>query len=96
MLLDHKIIVLADGIHGNVIKLKPPMVVTKEDCDGIVQAMDSVLTKLVWLMLLLYAPPLILSLCQNCTMNSNIIIKYLCAQPHPQIFIDNIPQIFIK
>ena len=47
MLLDHKIIVLADGIHGNIIKLKPPMVVTKEDCDAIVQAMDSVLTKLV-------------------------------------------------
>lgn len=46
MLLDHKIIVLADGIHGNVIKLKPPMVVTKEDCDGIIQAMDSMLTKL--------------------------------------------------
>lgn len=46
MLLDHKIIVLADGIHGNVIKYKPPMVVTKEDCDHIIQAMDAVLTKL--------------------------------------------------
>ena len=85
MLLDHKIIVLADGIHGNVIKLKPPMVVTKEDCDGIVQAVDSVLTKLIWLILLLYAPQLLL--CQNCTIDSSIII--LCAQPYPQIFIDN-------
>jgi 4-aminobutyrate aminotransferase-like enzyme len=47
MLLDHKMIVLADGIHGNVIKLKPPMVVTKEDCDSIIQAVDSVLTKLI-------------------------------------------------
>ena len=28
------------------IKLKPPMVVTKEDCDGIIQAMDSMLTNL--------------------------------------------------
>lgn len=47
MLVDHKIIILADGVHGNVIKYKPPMVVTKEDCDHIVQAMDSVLTK-IW------------------------------------------------
>ena len=49
MLLDHKIIVLADGIYGNVLKIKPPMVLTREDCDHFVQAVDSVLTKLVQL-----------------------------------------------
>lgn len=47
MLLDHKIIVLADGIHGNVIKYKPPMVIARRDCDHIIRAMDTVLTKLV-------------------------------------------------
>ena len=47
MLLDHKIIVLADGIHGNVIKIKPPMVIAKKDCDHIIRATDSVLSKLM-------------------------------------------------
>lgn len=47
MLLNHKIICLADGIHGNVIKYKPPMVLTKEDCDHIIRSTDSVLAKLV-------------------------------------------------
>lgn len=47
MLLNHKIIVLADGVHGNVIKFKPPMVIAKKDCDNIIRAMDSVLTKLM-------------------------------------------------
>ena len=50
MLLDHQIIVLADGIHGNVIKLKPPLCISKQDCSHIVQAVHEVLTKLtaVW------------------------------------------------
>lgn len=46
MLLDHQIIVLADGIHGNVIKLKPPLCISKQDCSHIVQAVHEVLTKL--------------------------------------------------
>jgi len=46
MLLDHQIIVLADGQHHNVIKLKPPLCISKADCTHIVQAMDQVLTKL--------------------------------------------------
>lgn len=47
MLLDHKIIVLADGVHGNVIKYKPPLVIAKKDCDHIIRAMDIVLSKLI-------------------------------------------------
>ena len=49
MLLDHRIVVNADGIYGNVLKIKPPIVLTREDCDQFIQAVDSVLTKLVQL-----------------------------------------------
>ena len=46
MLIDHQIIALADGMYDNVIKIKPPMVVTMEDCKSIVKALDEVLVKL--------------------------------------------------
>ena len=47
MLLDHKIIVLADGIHRNVIKFKPPLSISKKDCTAIIRGVDAVLTKLM-------------------------------------------------
>ena len=47
MLNEHKVIIHVDGVDYNVIKLKPPLVVTKEDCTHIVQALDSVLSAVV-------------------------------------------------
>lgn len=41
---EHKIIVHVDGVTYNVIKIKPPLVVTKEDCIQFVEALDSVLS----------------------------------------------------
>ena len=43
LLLKHHIIVLADGVYGNVIKFKPPLCISKEDCTHIIQSLDSVL-----------------------------------------------------
>ena len=45
MLIDHHIIFLADGMYNNVIKIKPPMVVTRDDCRDIVRGLDEVLLK---------------------------------------------------
>lgn len=44
MLYEHKIIVHMDGIDANVMKIKPPLVITKEDCTQLVQALDSILS----------------------------------------------------
>ena len=43
MLEDHKIILNIDGLDLNIIKIKPPMVMTKEDCTFFLQALDSCL-----------------------------------------------------
>ena len=45
MLQKHQIIVYADGVHGNVFKIKPPLVFTMEDCVRLLGALDSVLTE---------------------------------------------------
>lgn len=47
MLLDHRIIMLVDGMHRNVIKIKPPLTISKKDCSAILQGMDAILTKLM-------------------------------------------------
>lgn len=44
MLKEHRIIIQVDGVKLNVIKIKPPLVITKEDCTHFVQALDSILT----------------------------------------------------
>ena len=46
MLHEHKIIVHVDGVYANVFKIKPPLVVTKDDCTHILQALDSVLASI--------------------------------------------------
>ena len=46
MLREHKVIVLADGVHGNVIKIKPPMVISQDDCRAIIEGFDAILTSL--------------------------------------------------
>ena len=43
MLVKHQIIAYVDGIHGNVFKIKPPLIVTREDCVRILGALDSIL-----------------------------------------------------
>jgi ethanolamine-phosphate phospho-lyase len=42
-LLARNILLSVDGIHKNVIKIKPPMVITKEDVDVTLLAIDEVL-----------------------------------------------------
>ncbi|KAL5464008.1 hypothetical protein EMCRGX_G032964 [Ephydatia muelleri] len=46
MLNEHKIIVSTDHVYGNVLKFRPPLCITKEDCQHIVDSLDSVLTEL--------------------------------------------------
>ena len=46
LLQEHKIIAHMDGIKPNVLKIKPPLVVTREDCTHIIQALDSTLTSI--------------------------------------------------
>lgn len=46
MLHDHRIIVHVDGIKPNVLKIKPPLVVSKDDCTHILQALDSTLASI--------------------------------------------------
>lgn len=46
LLQDHNVISQADGVHSNVIKIKPPMTFNKEDCSCFLKALDLVLTKL--------------------------------------------------
>ena len=41
MLCDHKVIIHVDGVKASVIKIKPPLVLTKEDCTYLLQALDS-------------------------------------------------------
>lgn len=43
MLHEHKIIIHVDGIEANVIKIKPPLVISKADCTHLLQALDSCL-----------------------------------------------------
>jgi 4-aminobutyrate aminotransferase-like enzyme len=38
-----KILVTTDGPHGNVIKIKPPLVFSKTDADLLVEALDQIL-----------------------------------------------------
>ena len=44
MLHEHKIISHVDGMELNVIKIKPPLVFSKEDCTHFVQSLDSILS----------------------------------------------------
>lgn len=46
LVFNHHIIILVDGIHGNVIKIKPPMCFTRENSCRLVEALDSELTSL--------------------------------------------------
>ena len=45
MLHEHKIIMNVDGMELNVIKIKPPLVFSKEDCTHFVQSLDSILSQ---------------------------------------------------
>jgi 4-aminobutyrate aminotransferase-like enzyme len=40
---DKKIQMTTDGPHGNVIKIKPPLVFSKTDADLLVEALDQIL-----------------------------------------------------
>ena len=44
MLHEHKIIIHVDGVYLNVIKIKPPLVINREDCAHLVHALDQVLS----------------------------------------------------
>jgi 4-aminobutyrate aminotransferase-like enzyme len=44
LLYEHKIIVNVDGMELNVIKIKPPLVFTKEDCIHFMESLDIVLS----------------------------------------------------
>ncbi len=44
LLVDHNIIAHSDGMHGNVLKFKPPMCFTQENSTQVVEALDSVLS----------------------------------------------------
>jgi alanine-glyoxylate transaminase / (R)-3-amino-2-methylpropionate-pyruvate transaminase len=33
------------GLHGNVLRIKPPMCITKEDCDFMVEVLDIAITE---------------------------------------------------
>lgn len=46
MLEAHRIIVTTHPVYGNVLKLRPPLCITKEDSQYIVDSLDSVLTEL--------------------------------------------------
>ena len=40
----HKVLILIDGIHYNVIKIKPPLCFDKENADYLVESLDATLT----------------------------------------------------
>ncbi len=46
LLIDHQIIAHADNIYNNVINIKPPMVVSREDCESVAEALEQVLVRL--------------------------------------------------
>ncbi|XP_064404566.1 ethanolamine-phosphate phospho-lyase-like [Halichondria panicea] len=46
LLIDHQIIAHADSRYNNVINIKPPMVVSREDCQSIAEALNHVLMRL--------------------------------------------------
>lgn len=45
-LSDYQIIVFPEGVHCNVLKIKPPMCLTLEDCQMFVSGLDAILTSL--------------------------------------------------
>ena len=46
MMKEHRIIVSSDGPYDNVLKLKPPMCFTKENCDLFLTKLGELLTDL--------------------------------------------------
>ena len=44
LVAEHKILSLLDGAHENILKLKPPLCVTKEDIDYFIMCLDAVLS----------------------------------------------------
>lgn len=46
MLLQERVLIQADGLDNNVIKIKPPLIFTLRDADRLLQALDRSLTKL--------------------------------------------------
>ena len=43
-LKEQRVLLSADGPHRNVLKFKPPLCFTEEDCDFVVQKIDQILT----------------------------------------------------
>jgi 4-aminobutyrate aminotransferase-like enzyme len=43
---DEGILLSTEGPHHNVLKIKPPLVISKEDCDFFFKKLDEVFTRL--------------------------------------------------
>jgi 4-aminobutyrate aminotransferase-like enzyme len=46
LMRDEGVLVGNEGIHGNIVKIRPPMVFTREHADMVVNALDRALTRL--------------------------------------------------
>ena len=57
-MLNHRILLMNDGLDDNVIKIKPPLCFTKDNADAVLQAIDKTLEELLnwstWLVNFLY------------------------------------------
>ena len=46
-MLNHRILLMNDGLDDNVIKIKPPLCFTKDNADAVLQAIDKTLEELL-------------------------------------------------
>ncbi len=46
VMMDHRILIMNDGLDHNVIKVKPPMCFTQDNADTLLQAIDQTLLQL--------------------------------------------------
>ena len=77
VMLNHRILLMNDGLDHNVIKIKPPLCFTKDNADAVLQAIDKTLEELLnW---------------NTCTWLVNFYILYIlhCTTVHIMLFISN-------